>query len=161
MAATKRDIVEAAFSWLGIAEYDFDLEPEQLQTALRQMDFMAATWNGKGARIGYALPSSPGASSLDDEAGVPDWALEALSMNLAVRLASAFGKTVSPDLKAAGRTAYLGILSRSARPQERQLDTTAIPAGAGNKAWRDARDPFLIPNAPTLDAGPDQSIDLE
>jgi len=99
MAYTKRDIVNQAFEEIGLASYVFDLQPQQLESALRRLDNMMATWNGKGIRLGYPLPSSPADSDLDQVTGVPDSALEAMATNLAVRIAPMFGKTVSPDTK--------------------------------------------------------------
>ena len=55
MAYTKRDIVNQAFGEIGMADYVFDLQPQQLDSALRQLDMMMATWNGKGIRIGYPI----------------------------------------------------------------------------------------------------------
>lgn len=52
MAYTKRDIVAMAFEEIGLAGYVFDLQPQQLEGALRRLDSMMATWNGKGLRLG-------------------------------------------------------------------------------------------------------------
>lgn len=161
MAYTKRQIVEEAYEEIGLAAYTFDLQPEQLQSALRRLDRMMATWNGQGIRIGYPLPSSPGTSDLDQSTDVTDMALEAIVGNLAIRLAPLFGKTVSPDTKAAARKAYNTLLNLASSIPERVLDHTAIPAGEGNKYWRYDADPFLIPAADPIDAGKDGEIVLE
>ena len=161
MAHTKRDIVNQAFEEIGLASYVFDLQPQQLESALRRLDNMMATWNGKGVRLGYPLPSSPADSDLDQVTGVPDSALEAMATNLAVRIAPMFGKTVSPDTKAIAKKAYTQIITQSATPIEMQFDNTAIPAGAGNKRFRDRQDPFLRDPIDPLQAGPDSILDLE
>jgi len=161
MAYTKRDIVNQAFEEIGLASYVFDLQPQQLEGALRRLDAMMATWNGKGIRLGYPLPSSPADSDLDQATGVPDSALEAMVLNLAVRIAPGFGKAVSPDTKASAKNAYNQIIAQSAKPVEMQLDNMAIPAGAGNKHWRSRKDPFLAPPADPLQAGPDSILDLD
>lgn len=161
MSYTKRQIVEDAFAEIGLAAYTFDLQPEQLQAGLRRLDSLMATWNAQGIRIGYPLPSSPGASDLDALTDVTDMAIEAIVGNLAVRIAPMFGKTVSPDTKATARRAYVALLNYAAQVPERALDHTAIPAGEGNKYWRYDADPFLIPAAEPIDAGKDGAIDLE
>jgi hypothetical protein len=46
VAWTKREFVVQAFSEIGLASYVYDLQPEQLQTALNRLDSMLATWNG-------------------------------------------------------------------------------------------------------------------
>ena len=161
MAYTKRDIVEQAFEEIGLASYVFDLQPQQLDSALRRLDAMMATWNAKGIRLGYPLPSSPAGSDLDQETGVPDNAIEAMVLNLAVRVAPGFGKTVSPDTKGNAKRAYNEIVANSAMPIEMQLGNQTIPAGAGNKGWRYYNNPFLREPQDPLQVGSDGIFDLE
>lgn len=161
MSWTKRQLVEQAFEEIGLAAYTFDLQPEQLQAGLRRLDSMMATWNNQGIRIGYPLPSSPNTSDLNAETGVTDMAIEAITSNLAVRIAPLFGKTVSPDTKANARRAYIALLNYAAQIPERALDHLAIPAGDGNKYWRYDADPFLLSPSEPVDAGKDGAIELE
>lgn len=142
MSWSKRQFIEQAFEEIGYASYAFDLEPEQLQTALRRMDSMLAQWNSKGIRIGYPLPASPQDSSIDDETGVPDAAAEAIYANLAVRLAPTVGKTASPETRTVAKFAYNELLRRAAMPPEQQF-VAELPAGAGSKYWRRHQDPFI------------------
>lgn len=161
MAYTKRDIVEQAFEEIGLASYVFDLQPQQLDSALRRLDSMMATWNAKGIRLGYPLPSSPADSDLDQEIGAPDSAIEAMYLNLALRISGGYGKTVSPDTKAAAKRAYNEVVSNSAQPIEMQLGNETIPAGAGNKGWRYYNNPFLREPTDPLTVGSDGILDLE
>ena len=161
MAYTKRDIVEQAFEEIGLASYVFDLQPQQLDSALRRLDAMMATWNAKGIRLGYPLPSSPADSDLDQDTGVPDNAIEAMVLNLAVRVAPGFGKTVSPDTKGNAKRAYNELLANSAMPLEMQLGNETIPSGAGNKGWRYYNNPFLRAPQDPLQVGSDGILDLE
>ncbi len=71
MSYTKGQFVDAAFEEIGLGSA-FDLQPDQLQTALRRLDGMMAMWNGKGIRIGYPLSSSPEDSKLETETQVQD-----------------------------------------------------------------------------------------
>lgn len=161
MAFTKRDIVNQAFEEIGLASYVFDLQPQQLDSALRRLDAMMATWNAKGIRLGYPLPSSPADSDLDQDTGVPDNAIEAMILNLAVRVAPGFGKTVSPDTKGNAKRAYNELLANSAMPLEMQLGNETIPSGAGNKGWRYYNNPFLRAPQDPLQVGSDGIFDLE
>lgn len=158
MSWTKRQFIEQAFNEAGLASYVFDLTPEQLQSALRQMDAMLATWNTKGIRISYPLPGSPEASNIDSETTVPDSANEAIYLNLAVRIAPGFGRQLMPDTKASAKAAYDALLSAAAMPPEMQLPVN-MPIGAGNKpfVWGDNFTPE--PTDPLL-AGPDHEIDF-
>lgn len=161
MAYTKRDIISMAFEEIGLAGYVFDLQPQQLESALRRLDSMMATWNGKGLRLGYPLPSSPASSDLDQDTNVSDFAIEAMALNLAVRIAPGYGKTPSPDTKASAKSAYNQLMAQSAKPIEMQLDNMSIPAGAGAKGFRNSRDPFLRNPIDPLTVGPDSILDLE
>jgi hypothetical protein len=161
MGWTKRDIIEQAFDEIGLAGYVFDLQPQQLDSALRRLDNMMATWNGKGIRIGYALPSSPGSSDLDQESGVTDMAIEAMALNLAIRLGPGYGRAIAPETKAAATMAYKQLLMTSTQIVEQQFGDGTIPSGAGNKGWRYYNAPFLVPPRDPLQAGPDGVLELE
>ena len=154
MGYSKRQFVAAAFEEIGLASYVFDLQPEQLQAAMRRIDAMMADWNGKGIRLGYPLPNSPQDSDLDEPTLVPDWANEAIITNGAVRLAPGYGKVVMPETKAVAKDSYNTLLQRATMPPEQQLPAT-MPAGAGNKPWRVYDNPFIRPPVDPVDAGPD------
>lgn len=132
MGWTKRQFVVQAFEEIGYASYAYDLEPEQLQSACRRLDSMMGTWNGKGIRLGYPIPTSPENTDLDTETNVPDSANEAIYLNLASRLASGIGKIVNPEIKSAAKAAYNVLLARATFPSEMQMPST-MPIGAGHK----------------------------
>lgn len=157
MGYTKRQFVTAAFEEIGLADYVFDLTPEQLESALRRLDAMMMEWNAKGIRLGYASASSPQDSDLDTETNVPDSGWEAVITNLAVRIAPGYGKVVSPDTKAIAKNAYNTLLQRATFPLEQQLPDT-MPSGAGNKPWW-YDNPFLQQPVDPVDVGPDGPID--
>lgn len=157
MGYSKRQFISAAFEEIGMADYVFDLQPEQLQSALTRLDAMLAEWNAKGLRLGYSLPSSPQDSDLDEPTFTPDSAWEAIITNLAIRIAPGYGKTVSPDTKVTAKTAYNTLLQRAAFPLEQQLPET-MPIGQGNKPWR-WDNPYVPRPIDPVDAGPDGPIE--
>lgn len=157
MGYTKRQFVEAAFEEIGLANYTFDLQPEQLQAALRRLDSMMMEWNAQGVRLGYPAPSSPQDSDLDEQTNVPDSAWEAIIANLAVRIAPGYGKTVSPDTKATAKNAYNVLLQRATFPLEKQLPET-MPIGQGNKPWR-WDNPYVYPPVDPVEAGSDGPLE--
>lgn len=159
MGWTKRQFVVQAFEEIGYANYDYDLQTEQLQSALRRLDAMMATWNGRTIRLGYPLPSSPQDSELSEKTNVPDIANEAVYLNLALRIAPTVGKSVSPETKVAARDAYKELLKRAAMPNEMQYPDT-LPTGQGNKSWRYRDNPFTRPSRDPVDAGADGEIDF-
>ena len=160
MSYTKRQFVRGAFEELGLGAYAYDLGSEEMQFGLRRLDAMLAEWNGRGIRLSYPIPSSPENSDLDEETSVPDRANETIICNLAVRLAPSYGKTVAMETKANARRGYNTILAVAAFPPEMQMPNT-MPAGAGQKAWRDSGDPFLGDPEDPLQAGNDAAIDFE
>lgn len=161
MSWTKRQFLEAAFEEIGLASYTYDLQPEQLESAMRRMDAMLATWNNKGIRLGYPIPSSPENSNLDDETNVPDAANQAIILNLAIQIAPSYGKTVSPDTKMLAKDAYRGLLNISTKPDEMQLPGT-MPRGAGNKPHQGVHDNEFRPSpADPLLVGDDGTLDFE
>ena len=155
---TKRQLIEAAHAEIGLADYVFDLPPEQLQLALRQLDSMMADWNGMGLRLGYPLPGAVGGSDLDEESGVPDRAWQAIVTNLAIRIAPSFGKQVMPETRSAASSALTMLLGKVLPPQ---MQFGRIPAGAGNKPWRWRNDPFLNRPSDPVEAGPDGDLEYD
>lgn len=145
---TKRDIITQAYSEIGKADYEFDLLPEVLQSALRQLDAMLATWGTQGIRLGYA--GGDGKGDIDAESEVPGWAVEALYLNLAVRLAPSFGKTPSPNTQAGAKATYDAIMARLAAPRARAISGYA-GSGRGNLPVRP--DGMTTGNDGTLDFG--------
>jgi hypothetical protein len=160
MGLTKREYIEQAFTEIGLAGYIFDITPEELSTALRQLDSMMAAWNAKGIRLGWPMPSSPSGSDLDDATEITDAANEAIYCGLAVRIGPSFGKTVAGETKFFAKQAYDQLLSIAAAPIEKQFPHT-LPAGAGNKPWRYNQDPFIRRDRDALDAGPDSEIEFD
>ncbi len=134
MSWTKRDFITAAYEEIGYSSYQFDLQPEQQENALRKLDAMLATWNSKGLSVGYPLASSPADSDLDQETFVPDWLHEAIIYNLASRLGAPIGRQVPQSTLAAAKTAYQEALKHAAKPKEMKMPNR-LPYGAGHKTY--------------------------
>ena len=159
MGYSKRQFIEAALEEIGLASYVFDLQPQQVESALRRLDTMMAEWNAKGIRLAYPLPSSPQFSDVDTESEVPDSANDAIITNLALRLAPSYGKQVMPGTLTAAKTGYNTLLSRATAPIEQQLPGT-MPAGAGNKPWRVYDNAFLRGPVDPVTVGPDGPLEF-
>jgi hypothetical protein len=157
MSWTKQQLIEQAFSEIGLAPYVFDASAEQYQDALRMMDSMIAKWDGRGIRLGYPMTLTPDESSLSLSSNVPDWANEAIYTNLAIKIAPSYGKMVSAFTQQAAKSSYQLLLSRFATPNQMQLPGT-MPAGAGNKPWRLTNDPFLPDPITGIDVGTDSVL---
>lgn len=152
MSWTKQELINQGLTEIGKNPNIFNIDPDDMQSCLRNLDSMMATWNNRGIRLGYALPSSTASSELDTPSNIPDWANEAVYLNLAVRIAPSFGKTPSAETKLAARTALSTLPNQAAFPPEQQYKTW-VPSGAGNKPFRDTNYPFLPPPVDALTAG--------
>lgn len=160
MGWTKQELIEEAFGEIGLPVAVYNINPDQMQSALRRLDAMMGTWNGAGIRLGYAMSSSPGGSNLDDESGIPDSAFETVVASLAIRIAPGRGKTISQDTRNVARNGYEVLLRLATYPPQQQF-RAGLPSGAGNKPFR-YRSPFLPrpTDAVVVVEGGDQ-IDLE
>lgn len=142
MGWTKRQLIEQAFEEAGLAAYVFDLSAEQLQSALRRLDSMMATLMEKGVILGYPIPVIPQDSVLSDDSNIPDYAVEAVYLNLGIRIAPAFGKAISMDTKTNAKNALDALFVRFAVPNQQQYPS-GTPSGAGAKSWRLNGNPFI------------------
>ena len=133
MSYTKRQFVLAAFEEIGKASHVFDLQPEDLQSALKRLDAMIAKWQGQGIKLGYPMPTSPELSDLDTETNAPDSANETIITSLAIRLAPSFGKTVTRETKTTAKQGYDILLAKAAVPPKMNFPMT-LPVGAGNRS---------------------------
>jgi hypothetical protein len=131
MGWTKRQLLSQAYEEIGLANYVFDIQPEQEMSALRRLDAMVQSWEQEGVRLGYAASSTSDGSDLDQDSGIPDTANEAVYTNLAIRLASSVGKVPSVELKVIAKAGKDSLLARAAYPRQRRLGQMA--AGAGYK----------------------------
>jgi hypothetical protein len=134
MSYTKGEVVKAALNEIGIADYEFDISPEELTSGVRRLDSMMAEWSAKNIRVNYPMSGTPEGSSADDDSGLPDSAWEAVTTNLALRLAPSFGKSPSPGTVATASRSYSTLLGLSTKPRERQLNS--LPRGQGYKSHR-------------------------
>lgn len=156
MAKTKGELVSAALNELGIADYEFDISPDELETGVRRLDSMMAQWSAIGAVLNYPFGELDSAT----DSGIPDVAEEAVITNLAIRLASSYGKQPDPILLGTARTSKTVLLSFSTRPRE--IRFPQMPRGAGHKnhEWPFTtveKNPYVdvVDNDVDLSGGPD------
>ncbi|MES2781724.1 MAG: packaged DNA stabilization gp4 family protein [Pseudomonadota bacterium] len=149
---TKRQIISEAFSEIGKGDYSFDMQPEEFQSALRRLDAMMATWGATvNIRIGYS--GGNGFGDVGAETEVPDWAVTAMYLNLAISLAPTYGKTVSVGTKQQAKTALDSIMNATTVVATRYLGGYA---GAGNGHRR----PVLPAYEPPIETGAGGVLDI-
>lgn len=161
MSWSKRQLAAEALGEIGIASYEFDITPDEQQMVIRRLDSMMATWESAWSiRLGYKFPSTADGSDPDDDSGLPDGANETVFLNLAIRVASAFGKQLSADTRANARQGWDALLEGATFPIEQQLPNT-LPRGAGAKFWRSFDQPFFpAPDSDPLSIGAGGDLDI-
>lgn len=152
---SKSQIIEQAFSVIGLGDYAFDMSPEERQSAVRMLDGMMAAWDADGIQLGYLLATSE--ADLGTDSGLPDWANEAVYMNLALRLGQAQGKQMHPSTYAHARAGMNTISRRTTQIPQRVPNWRGMPAGAGNRRYLG---PFLVQETEPLLAGPDGPLEF-
>jgi hypothetical protein len=130
--STKRELVDGAYAELGLAEYVFDLQPEEIGTALHKLERMMSGWDSLGIRLGYAFAVTPKQADGNDDACVPDWAEEGIITNLAVRLAPTVGKSASAETRINARQQYNTLLVGNYEIPQMQYPRQ-MPIGTGNR----------------------------
>lgn len=157
MQVAKRYFVQRAFTEIGIANYNFDLQPDELQMALNTLDEMMAEWAGVGIDIGgWLFPASVTDSNLNDLMFVPDTNMTAIWSNLSLRLAAPKGKTVqAATIKMAGESYDALVLKRIKIPSSQY--PSIMPFGQGNR--RSVQDVSFYRPQPVL-TGNGQQFDV-
>jgi hypothetical protein len=128
---TKGSLIIRALGKLGLANYVFDTEAEEDNSALRQLDSLAARWQGKLEPFGYVQPASNGISLPSDSAGIREEDVDTFISNLALALAPDYGKTPAPGLVKQAAESRSEFFCKYARRFEYQLPNR-LPTGAGN-----------------------------
>ena len=141
---TKSNIVNDAFTELGLSGYVYNLQPEDLQTALTMLESLVARLDVAGIELNW-----PFAASLNDVAGnvtvdLPFWAHSGLVALLAIDLSAGFGKTVAASTSLKAKLGYETMVSVSAIPNP-IAKNHMVGLGSGNKPWRMWR-VFVMPD---------------
>jgi len=127
--ATRAQILARAYAHIGIADYQYDVTPDERADARDLLDGMMAEWDASGVTLGYT--ASDGDDNDAVEMTTPGYANEPISTNLALRLAPSFGKQPAPGLMAAA-TRGLGLCTaKTARIPQRVSGQVPV-CGAGS-----------------------------
>jgi hypothetical protein len=132
---TKGTLIIRALGKLGIANYVFDTEAEEDNSALRQLDSMAARWQDKLDGLPYHQPLSNGQSLPSDTAGIDEADIDAFISNLAVTLAPDYGKAPAGGVLKQAADSRSELFTKYRNRVEYQLNSMT-PLGAGNRFSR-------------------------
>lgn len=131
MAVTKGEIVTRALRKIAVASNATltNIEPESKADALQDLDDMMAEWDGTGIRVGYKLtnPQSP-----DDDSGIPDFAVRAVSLKLAIFISPDYLRPAMDEVAREAEAAMDNLLTAIIHvPQTPRRGD--MPRGQGNK----------------------------
>ena len=115
----KLDILNLAFDEIGLSDYIYNLEPDQLATANKKIDAMVSAWS-----IAHQFPYPIG-TEYNDPTDIQMNIVEIVYLNAAVRLAPSFGKQASTDTKNAAKRSLEHWIGRNG-PKSRD-DTKKYP----------------------------------
>lgn len=130
---SKRLIINEALDEIGISSYDFDSTAYNLQTALRRLDSMMAIWIDLSIIFEpdpYPYFTDVTLSDLDQDTNAPGEAISAMFLNLAVRLAPGYGKSVSRETKIGAKLSFNNLLGNYAIGVEQDFGSFLVGAGA-------------------------------
>lgn len=154
---TKLDIIDRAYSEIGMAKYVFEITPEEQREAVNVLDDFMLEMAGNGIEVGYNFPAEYGKSNPGDDSGIVGVALSAIPLTLALRLVSGFGKQASPELKLNQYNAYNAMLI-SIRNIPRRQFPAYMPVGQGNR--RSPKSPQYYQPTPKIETSNDGNLDL-
>jgi len=108
---TKGDLVNAAFSRARISGLTVQPTADDVKLALEKLEDMAAHWESRNMRVGYAFEDSPNPSTPHN---IPREHVAAFKANLAVLLLSDYGKEAPAPLIAEAQGTLSALASATA-----------------------------------------------
>lgn len=145
---TKGDIVDQAFIQLRISGLTSNASPEDSKMAAVVLESMMLAWTNKGLNLGWIKDADITDPDLQEDSGLSDSSYEAAYVNLAVKLAPAFGKPPT-QLDSFARELYAGLFSTELPVQQ---NNEYMPLGSGNRcgaftpAYQESSEPIDIEN---------------
>lgn len=127
MSETAATVITSALQEILVQASEAPLEPDEIQDAIRYMNRFMAQLAADGIALGYT-----DVASTSDAITIPDGAINGLVFNLAIKLASQFGKAVSPELALNAREAK-NTMRNIAVTIGRSHFPNTLPIGSGNE----------------------------
>lgn len=126
---TATEIVERALKRLGILDPDENPEAKEAKEGLSALNGMLAQWAQEDCDLGYSLP-------LGLQSEISDYQqVEAITNNLAVRLAAEYAVEVRRDVWDAAYTSKTTLQATLAEPENVKLDDGLVSAGYRRTWW--------------------------
>ena len=137
--ASGADIVNGAYSNLGLSPSDSAITGSEMTDAIEIMNDMLIEWENSGIMLGFSPIATPA-----DVISVPRGAETAIKSNLAGRLAPSLSKQISPTLAAVIKASTENLLRMIHKPVDVEYPDS-LPSGSGNQAYNDTTDRNFFP----------------
>ncbi len=122
------EIIDDALREINVISEVASASPEQGKYALRKLNQMMDVWREtKSVDVGYFS-----LSDTTETAAIPDWAVLAVTLSLAILCASKYGATVSRELGTIAGDVFSGVQTRCILDQKRGVDLSYLPVGSGH-----------------------------
>ena len=142
--STGTSLIEGALKELGVVSVAVPSSPEQITDGLIKLNSMMNIWLSWGIMLQWSPITVPG-EDLEEPIDVTN----AIITNLAIKLAPAYSKPVSPDLRNNARIEMdmvKSLYQEVCIPDK--VPSSTLPLGAGNSKGVDSR--VFFPNGDTL-----------
>lgn len=98
--------------------------PDQYTVGQTALNAMMAQWEHgpDGLALGWVPVDNP-----DDDFPAPEWAEDAITFNLAVKLRPEFGSTLDPDVVVGAQSGYSAILTYRTASSDNHLSLDDLP----------------------------------
>jgi hypothetical protein len=96
---TKAALVEGAYDFCGLNGIEYERTPEEMTTGLKRLNALMSSLLKKGIDLGFDFPTYAN-GLLEEPSGIPDDAVEPVTLLLAQRIAPALGAMLSDDARA-------------------------------------------------------------
>jgi hypothetical protein len=128
MSITCLQLIEDALREVNVISEVGSASAEQGKYALRKLNQMMALWREtKDIDIGY-FSQTDTSSTLP----IPEWTELAVTLGLAIAIASKYGATASTELVATANAAISGVQTRVMVDKKTGVDLSYLPVGSGH-----------------------------
>lgn len=128
MAETASTVIRDALQEIIVQAAEQPIEANEANDAMRYLNRMMAAWESDGIDLGYTP-----VSSLSDAITVVDGALEAIVLNLAIKLAPGYERPVPQELYINARNA-MNTVTKLGVTITTSVFPATLPQGSGNES---------------------------
>ena len=124
MAETAATIITDALQEILVQASEQPVEASEMQSGIRYLNRMMSEWDALGYPLGFTVITNP-----SDLVTIPDGAINAVVLNLAIKLAQQYDEPISQSLAMAARDGMQAVQNLSVEA-EPTLYPSTLPVGS-------------------------------